>query len=175
MPRIVITKGPGQGRDHAIGTECVVGRATDADFVVEDVGVSRRHARFYREGEVYVVADLGSRNGTYVNTQRVQAASLNDGDMIRVGGVEMVFRQKDPAAAGRPPAAAVTVPPAAAVPAAPVAPRAVTVPAISVPAAPAKPPVAPAKPKAPEAPAAPGGEPKKPRPNVVPTRRRGVF
>jgi predicted component of type VI protein secretion system len=168
MPRLLITKGPGQGRDHAIGTECVVGRGTDADFTIEDVGISRRHARFHREGDVYVVTDLGSRNGTWVNAQRVQAASLNDGDVIRLGGAELVFRQKDPAAAGRPQAAAVVVPPAvAAVPrAAPAVPVAATPPARPRPAAPA-----PGTP-----PAAPAEEPaKKPRPNVVPTRRRGVF
>jgi hypothetical protein len=174
MPRLVITKGPGQGRDHAIGTECVVGRATDADFSINDVGVSRRHARFYREGEVYVVTDLGSRNGTFVNTQRVQAASLNDGDTIRVGGVEMVFRQKDIAAGPRPPAVAVAVPPVAAVPARPVP----VAPALSRPAAPTQPAVptkvpATAPAKAPEKPGEAG--PKKPMPKVVPTRRRGVF
>jgi predicted component of type VI protein secretion system len=170
MPRIVITKGPGQGRDHAIGTECVVGRATDADFTIEDVGVSRRHARFYREGEVYVVTDLGSRNGTYVNTQRVQAASLNDGDVIRVGGVEMVFRQKDIVAGDKPHAVAVVVPPAVAVP-----PRAVPVPAAPAAARPTSPtrPAVPVPAKAPDKPAeAPD---KKPMPKVVPTRRRGVF
>src|SRR5262245_11634133 len=111
MPRLVITKGAGLGRDHAIGTECVLGRAPDVDFVVDDLGVSRRHARVYREGDAYVVADLGSRNGTFVNTQRVQAASLNDGDLIRVGGVELVFRQKDIAATPKSPGAAVVVPP----------------------------------------------------------------
>jgi pSer/pThr/pTyr-binding forkhead associated (FHA) protein len=153
MPRIVITKGTGQGRDHAIGTECVVGRATDADFTIEDVGVSRRHARFHREGEVYVVTDLGSRNGTFVNTQRVQAASLNDGDLIRVGAVEMVFRQKDIAASGKPQAAVVVAVPPVAMP-----PRTFAAP---VPAKPAVP--------------APGGVPaKKPMPKVTPTRRRGI-
>jgi len=95
MPRLVITKGPGIGRDHAVATECVVGRATDADFVLEDPGASRRHLRVSRAGDSYVVEDLGSRNGTHVNGARVQRHTLVDGDQIRVGGTEIVFRQKD--------------------------------------------------------------------------------
>jgi pSer/pThr/pTyr-binding forkhead associated (FHA) protein len=94
MPRLVITKGNGTGREFAVGTEAVVGRAADVDFVLEDVGASRRHCRVSAQGGVYVVEDLGSRNGTWVNGTRVQRGVLKDGDLIRVGGVEIAFRQK---------------------------------------------------------------------------------
>jgi pSer/pThr/pTyr-binding forkhead associated (FHA) protein len=113
MPRLVITKGPGVGRDHAVATECVVGRATDADFVLEDPGASRRHLRVSRDGDGYVVEDLGSRNGTIVNGARIQRHALADGDLLRVGGTEMIFRQKDLLEGGGAPAQkpAVLVPP----------------------------------------------------------------
>src|SRR5436190_23824555 len=104
MPRLVITKGVGTGRDHAIGPECVLGRAPDVDFVLEDVGISRRHCRVRPEGAGFVVEDLGSRNGTLVNGNRVQLHALVDGDVLRTGGVEMVFRSDAVAA----PAAVVT-------------------------------------------------------------------
>jgi pSer/pThr/pTyr-binding forkhead associated (FHA) protein len=119
MPRLVITKGPGTGRDHAIGTECVIGRAADVDFVVEDGGVSRRHCRLLSTPAGYAVEDLGSRNGTWVNgTRVVQREALADGAVLRVGGVEMVFRQKSIAEPAAPAAPAVAVPPAVARPSA---------------------------------------------------------
>jgi pSer/pThr/pTyr-binding forkhead associated (FHA) protein len=93
MPRLVITKGPSVGRDHAVGTECVIGRAPEVDFPIEDGGISRRHCRVRVEGDGYLVEDLGSRNGTMVNGARVQAAPLSDGSLIRIGGVELMFRQ----------------------------------------------------------------------------------
>ena len=60
MPRLVITKGAGIGRDHAVGTECVLGRAPDVDFSLEDTNASRRHSRVFAEGDEYVIEDLGS-------------------------------------------------------------------------------------------------------------------
>ncbi|HVG94050.1 MAG TPA: FHA domain-containing protein [Planctomycetota bacterium] len=117
MPRLVITKGPGTGRDHAVGTECVIGRSTDADFVVEDVGVSRRHCRVLVGDGGYHVEDLGSRNGTFVNGARVaQRQSLSDGAVLRVGETEIVFRQKSMLESPAPPHAAAAVPPAVAKP-----------------------------------------------------------
>jgi PAS domain S-box-containing protein len=68
--------------------EIVIGRATDADLQVDDPGASRRHARVTRgsDGE-YVLTDLGSRNGTYVNGLKVRSTPLREGDKIQLGTV----------------------------------------------------------------------------------------
>jgi PAS domain S-box-containing protein len=68
--------------------EVVIGRATDADLHVDDPGASRRHARITRgaDGE-YVLTDLGSRNGTYVNGLKVRSTPLREGDKIQLGTV----------------------------------------------------------------------------------------
>lgn len=184
MARLFITKGAGIGRDRVVAEECVLGRAADVDLVVEDLGASRRHARVGKEGDVFVVRDLGSRNGTFVNGQRVQAASLNDGDMIRLGGTEIVFRLADDAPA---PVVATVETPKAMISAANV-PGPTLVPAPRPAAAPApaagvaRPAAAPAAAPAARPAAAPASKPaepslpKKPLPNVVPTKkRRGVF
>jgi two-component system, NtrC family, response regulator AtoC len=69
------------------GEAILVGRAPPADLVVEDMTISRQHARFvYREGHVEV-EDLGSRNGTLVRGMRVSHAQLRSGDDVRLGGV----------------------------------------------------------------------------------------
>jgi predicted component of type VI protein secretion system len=158
MPRLAITKGTGAGRDHAVGTECVLGRAPDVDFVLEDNLVSRRHARVFREGEGYVVEDLGSRNGTFVDGRKVARAGLEDGATIKVGSTELAFRQKSLVESG-------PSRPAAPVPARPVAP---TQP-VPVRPAPAAPPV-PVRPAVPPASAVPAA-PSMPLPPVVPGGR----
>lgn len=198
MPRLVITKGPGIGRDHAIGTECVLGRAPDVDFTVEDTNASRRHSRVLAEGDGYVIEDLGSRNGTWVNGARVvQRQALRDGDVVRIGGTEMIFRQKGlletppPARPQTPSVPQVPVPPAVAAaparPGVPVRPAAIVPPVVPgaagrapVPVRPAAavPPVVsaprqvPVAPAAPAAPAAPSNPPKRPAVSPNPVRRR---
>jgi serine phosphatase RsbU (regulator of sigma subunit) len=62
------------------------GRATGADVVVSDGSMSRTHARVVAEGDAWVVEDLGARNGTYVNGERIQGRrTLADGDVIKMG------------------------------------------------------------------------------------------
>lgn len=182
MPRLVITKGPGIGRDHAVGTECVIGRAPDVDFTLEDPNASRRHSRVLAEGDAYVIEDLGSRNGTFVNGARVvQREALRDGDVVRIGGTEFVFRQKGLLEAPVRARPAAVVPPV--VPAAPARGQVSTrtpvpVPPViatprTVPVAPVAPrvPVAPAAPAVPAAPAPPSPL-KKPTVSPNPVRRR---
>lgn len=62
-----------------------IGRWEDNDVVVDDRWVSRHHARIHREDEGYVVQDLSSKNGTFVNGRRIAAPTpLADGDEIQV-------------------------------------------------------------------------------------------
>jgi pSer/pThr/pTyr-binding forkhead associated (FHA) protein len=94
MPRLVITRGRGAGRDEPIPTKCVIGRDVGADIVLHDLRISRRHARITLQGETYVILDLGSCNGTSVNGRRVRSAELSDGDVIRLGPDEFLFRYR---------------------------------------------------------------------------------
>jgi predicted component of type VI protein secretion system len=115
MPRLVIRKGDGIGKDLALSAECVVGRHPGSQFVVEDLLVSRRHFRVFSAEGGWWVEDLGSRNGTLVNGQRTAGKrALSDGDVIAAGNTEMVFVQKDllaGAAPAKPPVAAAAPPP----------------------------------------------------------------
>lgn len=80
---------PGQGEafDHVLAEESVIlGRASGSDLILPDRFLSRRHARFFRRGEDVFVEDLGSRNGTFVNGERVVApAKLKRGDRVQFG------------------------------------------------------------------------------------------
>lgn len=74
------------------GENMVVGRAPDADLVLNHPEVSRRHCRILREGESWFVEDLGSRRGTAVNGKRISGRmTLRPGDQIRVGPVILAF------------------------------------------------------------------------------------
>lgn len=69
----------------------VVGRSTGAKVSVEDEGVSRRHCLILREGEGYVIKDLSSRNGTWIDGRRVFAGKLCHNDCILVGSTRFLF------------------------------------------------------------------------------------
>jgi len=75
-----------------------VGREPGCEVLLEDVRVSARHARLRFSGEDWVLSDLGSKNGTFVNAFRVTEASLGDEDWVSFGGLlarfEMVSEQE---------------------------------------------------------------------------------
>jgi hypothetical protein len=69
----------------------VIGRGQDAQFRLPDTGVSRRHLEITWDGQIAMLADLGSTNGTTVNGTPVQTWQLADGDIIRMGHSTLVF------------------------------------------------------------------------------------
>jgi hypothetical protein len=80
------------GRAHPItSTRFVIGRSRECDLTVTDGNASRRHAEIVQEGDTYLVADLGSTNGTELNGRRISREELTDGDRITVGGTDLVF------------------------------------------------------------------------------------
>ena len=79
----------------------IVGRSGQAKVSVEDDGVSRRHFLILREGDEYVIKDLNSRNGTWVEGRRVSTEKLHDRDRILAGRTLFLFadRLDEPATA----------------------------------------------------------------------------
>lgn len=80
------------GSRVVIGEEPVaIGRLPECDVVLGDPNVSRRHAEIRRQGNGFLVVDLGSTNGTRVNGVGVKERRLADGDEITVGGTKIRF------------------------------------------------------------------------------------
>ncbi len=77
--------------------ETVIGRDASAGLVLDDARISRRHAVLTRTGAGVVVADLGSRNGTFLNGTRIEggARALAAGDVLEVGDFTLVFEPQD--------------------------------------------------------------------------------
>jgi predicted component of type VI protein secretion system len=81
-----------------------IGRSSENDLAIDNVELSRKHARFTR-GEGYcVVEDMGTSNGTLVNGERQERAELSPGDVVRVADIELVYGQtsRNPASLGAP-------------------------------------------------------------------------
>ena len=89
---LVVQRGPSAGARFLLDADrTVAGRSPDADIFLDDVTVSRKHVEFVREGEGFVVRDVGSLNGTYVNRDRIERAVLRAGDEVQIGKFRMTF------------------------------------------------------------------------------------
>lgn len=106
MPTVRVKTGLNAGLVFEVGdAPLVVGRDDRAEIQVLDQGISRRHAEIFRMGEMYFIRDLESRNGTFVNEERVKEELLRDGDEIRIGSTILLFEDSGaPAVVGHPPA-----------------------------------------------------------------------
>ena len=71
-----------------------LGRSTDCSRVFEDLTLSRLHAQLRWVNGGWVLSDLGSRNGTWVNGWRIQSAWIRDGDRVQLGAVKLRFRTR---------------------------------------------------------------------------------
>src|SRR4051795_1490271 len=92
MLKLEAVEGNAAGSDIAVEEELVIGRTASVEGrLADDPEISRQHARVMRSGEGYVIEDLGSMNGTFVNGNRLQAPhQLAQGDQIEVGGTRLL-------------------------------------------------------------------------------------
>lgn len=90
--RLIVVAGTDIGLEWAFKQpELVIGRDEDCELSISDISVSRRHAKIRLDGSAYVLEDLGSNNGTFVNGDRLSAPLLlSPGDEIALG--ERTFR-----------------------------------------------------------------------------------
>ena len=72
----------------------IIGRLAESDIVLDDPGASRRHAEVRRHDGQFVIADLGSTNGTMVNESTVGERTLEEGDRITIGRTVLEFRRR---------------------------------------------------------------------------------
>jgi class 3 adenylate cyclase len=85
VPSLLVTEGPLVGQQLDIESQLVLGRG-DADLVIHDPEISRRHALIRTRDDLFEIDDLDSLNGTWVNGRRIQeTARLSPGDVIRLG------------------------------------------------------------------------------------------
>ena len=92
MPRLNLISGDGQETSLSLDKEVLnIGRADGSDIHISDHTVSRKHALLSRAPEGYLLKDLGSHNGTYVNGARITEYLLKHDDQIRIGASTLTF------------------------------------------------------------------------------------
>jgi hypothetical protein len=92
--RVESAAGLQSGRAYDLSEGALLGRADQADIVLEDSFASSRHARLVPHGDVMVLEDLGSTNGTYLNGEPLRGPQpLHVGDRIRIGDSEFTFER----------------------------------------------------------------------------------
>ncbi|WP_419842445.1 FHA domain-containing protein [Candidatus Poriferisodalis sp.] len=87
-PLALVVRSPlhAQGERHLLAEALTIGRSPECDVIIDDGYSSQAHARFYRNGGQHLLEDLGSTNGTYLNRQKVDTATVvRTGDFVQVG------------------------------------------------------------------------------------------
>jgi len=93
-PRLVVERAPGHevGMIYDLDGDLALGRGDNAEIRLEDPFASGRHARIYEQGNIVVIEDLDSTNGTYLNEELLQTPRpLHPGDRVRIGDSEFTF------------------------------------------------------------------------------------
>lgn len=93
---LLVRRGAKAGSRYILDEEVTsIGRHPESDIFLDDITVSRRHADIRRNGTEYVVTDVGSLNGTYLNRHRVESSPLLDGDLLQIGKFKLMFELGD--------------------------------------------------------------------------------
>jgi hypothetical protein len=96
QPKLRVGSGAGlrAGAAYDLSEGALLGRGDDADIVLKDSFASSRHARLAPHGDVIVLEDLGSTNGTYLNDEPLRGPQpLHPGDRIRIGDSDFIFER----------------------------------------------------------------------------------
>jgi len=96
QPRLAAISGKLKGAIFSFSdAEVVIGRETGANVCIADASVSRRHSRIEKNGEHFVITDLESLNGTFINDVPVKSRTLEHGDRVRIGESQFLFLLHD--------------------------------------------------------------------------------
>jgi serine phosphatase RsbU (regulator of sigma subunit) len=99
MASLVTVKGPVPGQTFALGPDTTsIGRQPDVDVYLESLAVSRQHARLLYDQGAWLIEDLGSSNGTWINGERInQRRTVTEQDAIQIGPYLLALRPDRPA------------------------------------------------------------------------------
>ncbi len=100
--QLILSGGVGAGQVFALSKAILtIGRSSECDVVIPDASISRQHVQIVRQEMGWYVQDLGSRNGTAINGQRLSAPQrLEDGDTLTVGDIPLRYLASSPSAEG---------------------------------------------------------------------------
>ena len=98
---LVVNRGSGDSNRFLIDADVTtVGRHPESDIFLDDITVSRHHAKFVRSAGHLYLEDLGSLNGTYVNRRRIDDTLLSGGDEVQIGKYRLLYFPAAPRSGG---------------------------------------------------------------------------
>jgi pSer/pThr/pTyr-binding forkhead associated (FHA) protein len=94
MASVTLQTDGAASKEYGIGRTITIGRLRDNAIVIDQPAVSSHHACIFREGETFVLEDLQSTNGTFINDRRVSRCRLKHEDVIGVGTERLTFNER---------------------------------------------------------------------------------
>lgn len=95
MATLIVIFGGKEERTYTLDRpRMVVGREPQCEIAIDNLGISRQHCALVTKGDAFVVQDLGSANGTFVNGKKIVEHFLNDGDEIFLGKYVLKFKNE---------------------------------------------------------------------------------
>jgi len=91
MARLIVTSGGTEGKAYKLLDVSIIGRLQANEITVKDTKISRRNSKLTRLGDGFIIEDLQSSNGTFVNGSRIKRVRLRNGDEITVGKVSFRY------------------------------------------------------------------------------------
>lgn len=89
---LIVQRGPNSGARFLLDSDVTdAGRSATSDIFLDDVTVSRKHCQFLANDGTHIVRDSGALNGTYVNRERVDQATLKAGDEVQIGKYRLTY------------------------------------------------------------------------------------
>lgn len=93
MGKLVVLDGVDQGKIYLLRARNIVGRHSECSLVVNDKGVSGNHCKIEQVNQRdYLITDLNSSNGTYLNGKKINSEKINFGDIITLGKTRVIFQ-----------------------------------------------------------------------------------
>lgn len=93
MPSLILQFEDRVLKEYVVGLSVTIGRLPDNTVIIDNPAVSSHHACVFRDGDHFIVEDLQSTNGTFVNEKPVTRHTLQNGDVVQVGKHKLVFDQ----------------------------------------------------------------------------------
>jgi pSer/pThr/pTyr-binding forkhead associated (FHA) protein len=95
VPEIIVTLGDSVVNRFVFEKDIVsIGRSRDNDVVIENLAISRNHARIRHENGKFFISDLNSANGTFVNGKQVTKSEISHNDVITIGKHTLIFKNE---------------------------------------------------------------------------------
>ena len=93
MSKLIILDGMCKGQAYILRSRNILGRHSDCSFIIKDKGISGKHCKIDQTSQRdYVITDLDSSNGTYINNKTIITERLKPGDIITLGKIRILFQ-----------------------------------------------------------------------------------